>query len=108
MDGIFRDYRLLLMFRFYPRLLGLGGCSGETGGEGLSTGGGGIMPPVGIKAFAPGQGVTAMMQSRSVGAAARAASMINRSDPGSAAIAAWRMLWTQSQGSCFVCLKSFE
>ena len=42
----------------------------------------------GVKAFSPGHGVTAKMQSRSIGAAANAASMINRSDPGSAAIAA--------------------
>ena len=75
---------LLLFRRFYPRL-GLGGCSGDTG-EGLSTGGGGMMYG-GMKAFSPGQGDTAMMQSRSIGAAATAASMICVSAPGSAAIA---------------------
>src|ERR1051325_3684815 len=64
---------LLLFRRSYPRL-GLGGCSGDTG-EGLSTGGGGMMYG-GMKAFSPGQGDTAMMQSRSIGAAATAPSMI--------------------------------
>jgi hypothetical protein len=41
----------------------------------------------GMKAFCPGHGVTAKMQSRSIGAAANAASMIRCSDEGSAAIA---------------------
>ena len=75
----------LLIRRFYPRLFVVGGCSGETG-EGLSIGGGAIMYP-GMKAFSPGHGVTAKMQSRIIGAAANAASIINRSDDGSAAIA---------------------
>ena len=70
----------------YPRLFVVGGCSGDTG-EGLSIGGGAIMYG-GMKAFSPGHGVTAKMQSRSIGAAAKAASIINRSDAGSAAIAA--------------------
>jgi len=63
-----------------------GGCSGDTG-EGLSTGGGAIICGW-MKAFSPGHGVTAKMQSRSIGAAASAASIIKRSDAGSAAIAA--------------------
>ena len=75
----------LLIRRFYPRLFVVGGCSGETG-EGLSIGGGAINSGV-MKAFSPGHGVTAKMQSRSIGAAANAASIINRSDAGSAAIA---------------------
>lgn len=75
-----------LIRRFYPRLFVVGGCSGDTGGEGRSTGGGAIMYP-GMKAFCPGHGVTAKMQSRSIGAAANAASIIRRSDAGSAAIA---------------------
>ena len=41
----------------------------------------------GIKAFTPGQGVTAEMQSRSIGAAASAALVISLSAAGSAAIA---------------------
>ena len=40
------------------------------------------------KAFSPGHGVTAKMQSRSIGAAANAASIIRCSDDGAAAIAA--------------------
>ena len=76
----------LLIRRFYPRLFVVGGCSGDTG-EGLSTGGGTISCG-GMKAFSPGHGVTAKMQSRSIGAAANAASIIRRSDAGSAAIAA--------------------
>jgi hypothetical protein len=86
----------------------LGGCSGDTG-EGLSTGGGGMMFG-GMKAFCPGHGVTALMQSLSIGAAANAASRINRSDPGSAAIADCRMHWTHSHGISFPtgCLKSLE
>ena len=84
---VFARLTVLGIRRFYPRLLsGLGGCSGETG-EGLSIGGGGIMYG-GMKAFSPGHGVTAKMQSRSMGAAANAASIIRRSYPGSAAIAA--------------------
>ena len=75
-----------LIRRFYPRLFVVGGCSGDTG-EGLSTGGGAIMDP-GMKAFCPGHGVTAKMQSRSIGAAANAALIISCSDEGSAAIAA--------------------
>ena len=75
----------LLIRGFYPRFV-VGGCSGDTG-EGLSTGGGAIICGV-MKAFSPGHGVTAKMQSRSIGAAANAASIINRSDAGSAAIAA--------------------
>ena len=64
----------------------------------------------GMKAFSPGHGDTAAMQSRSIGAAATAASMICCSAPGSAAIAAWRMHWTHSQGISFPigCLKSLE
>jgi hypothetical protein len=81
------DDELLSLSPTYPRLSGLGGCSGDTGGDSLSIGGGGIMFG-GMKAFWPGHGVTAKMQSRSIGAAASAASMISRSDPGSAAIAA--------------------
>jgi hypothetical protein len=42
----------------------------------------------GMKAFAPAHGVTALMQSRIIGSAANAASMITCSAPGSAAIAA--------------------
>ena len=42
----------------------------------------------GMKAFSPGQGVTAKMQSRSIGAAANAASIIKLSELGAAAIAA--------------------
>src|SRR4029453_3758154 len=57
--------------RFYPRLVVVGGCSGDTG-EGLSIGGGAIMYG-GMKAFSPGHGVTAKMQSRSIGAAPNAA-----------------------------------
>ena len=76
-----------LIRRFYPRLFVVGGCSGDTGGEGLSTGGGATLPPDGMKAFSPGHGVTAKMQSRSIGAAANAASVIRCSDEGSAAIA---------------------
>jgi len=76
-----------LIRRCYPRLPVVGGCSGDTGGEGLSTGGGTISCG-GMKAFSPGHGVTAKMQSRSIGAAANAASIISRSDAGSAAIAA--------------------
>ena len=75
----------LLIRRFYPRLFVVGGCSGDTG-EGLSIGGGAINSGV-MKAFCPGHGVTAKMQSRSIGAVANAASIINRSDAGSAAIA---------------------
>ena len=74
-----------LIRRFYPRLFVVGGCSGDTG-EGLSTGGGGIKFG-GMKTFCPGHGVTAKMQSRSIGAAPNAASVIRRSDAGSAAIA---------------------
>jgi len=76
---------LSLIRRFYRRLLVVGGCSGDTG-EGLSIGGGAIINAW-LKAFSPGHGVTAKMQSRSIGAAANAASIINRSDDGSAAIA---------------------
>ena len=75
-----------LIRRFYSRLPVVGGCSADTGGEGLSIGGGAIMNG-GTKAFSPGHGVTAKMQSRSIGAAANAASVIRRSAAGSAAIA---------------------
>jgi hypothetical protein len=76
----------LLIRRFYPRFV-LGGCSGDTGGVGLSIGGGTINNGS-WKAFSPGHGVTAKMQSRIIGAAANAASIISRSSFGAAAIAA--------------------
>ena len=73
-----------LIRRFYPRLLVVGGCSGETGGL---CGSSGAITLVSMNAFCPGHGVTAKMQSRSIGAAANAASIISRSAAGSAAIA---------------------
>jgi len=77
----------LLIRRFYRRLLVVGGCSGDTVGGLKFCGLSGAIALASLKAFSPGQAVTAEMQSRSVGAAASAAFMISLSAAGSAAIA---------------------
>jgi hypothetical protein len=72
---------------FYSRLPVVGGCSGETGGGTKLVGSIGALAERSVNACCPGQGVTAEMQSRSIGAAANAAFMIPLSAAGSAAIA---------------------
>jgi hypothetical protein len=66
----------------------VGGCSGDTGGGTKFAGFSGATTYGCTNAFCPGQGVTAMMQSRSIGAAASAAFIMSLSAEGSAAIAA--------------------